>query len=158
MSVKSFVCLDLLSCRVGLFGVLFAVTSLPRTPLILCLCSNTLAGCSASVCLHTGCCKRPVSLAASGPDLADSLLLGTMPDCRDLLTADRGSVLSVFRAACLTVCLSEYHSSCLRLHTSSGRSPHLSCPPAGIRLTKPVLSSISIKTQYQASLTDLFIT
>lgn len=59
------------------------------------------------------------------------------------VTADSGSVLSVFPAACLTVCLSEYQSACLWLHTQV--SPPV-CLPAGIRFTKPVLRCILIKS------------
>lgn len=44
----------------GLFGVLFTVTFVPGTLLILCLCSNTLAGAPAPLCLLAGCCEQSV--------------------------------------------------------------------------------------------------
>lgn len=65
MIVQSCFWLDLLSRGAGPFGVVFAVTFMPRTLLILCLCSNTFAGCSASVCLHAGCCMGAVCAADS---------------------------------------------------------------------------------------------
>lgn len=131
-----FFCLDLLSCGVGLFGVLFTTTSMPRTLLILCLCSNTLAGCSASVCLHVGCCEQSVLLAASGADLAGSLLLGTLPDSRDVwqrvvdrycLSALLPAFLSVFLSTCLSLlCMSAFPPLHLPACLSVSKLPRMS--------------------------------
>lgn len=149
-----FFCLDLLSCGVGLFGVLFTVTSMPRTPvnpLFVFKHLSWLLCVSLSPCwLLWAVCLAGCQWSWSGRQPA----VGYDAWFQRCVTADSWSLLSVYPAACLSVCLSE---SCLSVtvHVCFSMSPSV-CLPVTVWVIKDA-SNIFIKNIINLASFSLFV-